>query len=53
MQVIKLITRGTVEEKIDALIARKAQLADDVIRADDPSLVKQFTVEELEELLEE
>ena len=51
VQVIKLITRGTVEEKIDALIARKAQLADDVIRADDPSLVKQFTVEELEELL--
>ncbi len=53
VQVIKLITRGTVEEKIDALIARKAQLADDVIRADDPSLVKQFTVEELQELLEE
>jgi len=53
VQVIKLITRGTVEEKIDALIARKAQLADDVIRADDPSLVKQFTVEELEELLAE
>ena len=51
VQVIKLITRGTVEEKIDALIARKAQLADDVIRADDPSLVKQFTVEELQELL--
>ncbi len=40
-----------IEEKIDALIARKAQLADDVIRADDPSLVKQFTVEELQELL--
>jgi SNF2 family DNA or RNA helicase len=51
VQVIKLITRGTVEEKIDALIARKAQLAEDVIRADDPSLVKQFTVEELQELL--
>jgi superfamily II DNA or RNA helicase len=51
VQVIKLITRGTVEEKIDALIARKAQLADDVIRADDPSLVKQFTLEELQELL--
>ncbi|HSY52182.1 MAG TPA: DEAD/DEAH box helicase [Thermoanaerobaculia bacterium] len=51
VQVLKLITRGTVEEKIDALIARKAQLADDVIRADDPSLVKQFTVEELQELL--
>jgi superfamily II DNA or RNA helicase len=53
VQVIKLITRGTVEEKIDELIARKASLAEDVIRADDPSLVKQFTVEELEELLGE
>lgn len=51
VQVIKLITRGTVEEKIDALIARKAQLAEDVVRADDPSLVKQFTMEELQELL--
>jgi SNF2 family DNA or RNA helicase len=53
VQVLKLITRGTVEEKIDDLIARKAQLADDVIRADDPSLVKQFTVDELQELLAE
>lgn len=51
VQVLKLITRNSVEEKIDALIASKAQLADDVIRADDPSLVKQFTVEELQELL--
>jgi superfamily II DNA or RNA helicase len=53
VQVLKLITRGTVEEKIDDLIARKAQLADDVIRADDPSLVKQFRVDELQELLAE
>ena len=47
VQVLKLITRGSVEEKIDALIQRKAQLAEDVISTDDPSLVKQFTVEEL------
>ncbi len=52
VQVIKLITRGTVEEKIDDLIARKARLATELIRPDDPTLVKQFTVEELEELLE-
>jgi superfamily II DNA or RNA helicase len=51
VQVIKLITRGTIEEKIDALIASKGMLASDVIRADDPSLVKQFTKDELEELL--
>lgn len=51
VQVIKLITRGTVEQKIDELIARKDALARDVIRPDDPSLVKQFTREELAELL--
>jgi len=53
VQVIKLITRGTVEEKIDELIARKARLATELIREDDPALVKQFSVEELEELLSE
>jgi SNF2 family DNA or RNA helicase len=53
VQVIKLITRHTVEEKIDELIARKARLATELIQTDDPSLVKQFTVEELEELLGE
>jgi len=53
VQVIKLITRGTVEEKIDELITRKARLATEMIAEDDPSLVKQFTVEELEELLSE
>lgn len=52
VQVIKLITRGTIEEKIDALIERKAALASDIIRPDDPSLVKQFTKDELEELLD-
>jgi SNF2 family DNA or RNA helicase len=51
VQVLKLITRGTIEEKIDELIARKGALAADVIRPDDPSLVKQFTREELEDLL--
>jgi superfamily II DNA or RNA helicase len=51
VQVIKLITRNTIEEKIDALIARKAALATDLISPDDPSLVKQFTREELDDLL--
>lgn len=53
VQVIKLITRGTVEEKIDELIARKARLATEMIEADDPSLVKQFSREELVDLLGE
>lgn len=51
VQVIKLITRNSIEEKIDALIARKGALADEVVRTDDPSLVKQFSRDELEELL--
>ncbi|HKR63274.1 MAG TPA: DEAD/DEAH box helicase [Thermoanaerobaculia bacterium] len=51
VQVLKLITRGTIEEKIDALIARKGALASDLVRPDDPSLVKQFSRDELEELL--
>lgn len=52
VQVIKLITRGTIEEKIDALIESKAALANDVIRPDDPTLVKQFSKEELADLLD-
>ncbi|HEX8153009.1 MAG TPA: DEAD/DEAH box helicase, partial [Thermoanaerobaculia bacterium] len=51
VQVIKLITRNTVEEKIDELIERKAALASDIIRPDDPSLVKQFSADELDALL--
>ncbi len=53
VQVIKLITRDSVEEKIDLLIERKARLAGDIILPDDPSLVKQFTAAELEDLLGE
>jgi SNF2 family DNA or RNA helicase len=53
VQVIKLITRNTIEEKIDALIASKAALATELIRPDDPSLVKQFTRDELDHLLAE
>lgn len=52
VQVIKLITRNTIEEKIDALIASKAALARDLVQADDPTAVKMFSREELEELLE-
>jgi superfamily II DNA or RNA helicase len=51
VQVIKLITRHTLEEKIDALVESKAALAHDLIQTDDPALVKQFTPEELDQLL--
>lgn len=53
VQVLKLITRNTIEEKIDALITRKGLLATELVRPDDPSLVKQFTRDELDELLSE
>jgi SNF2 family DNA or RNA helicase len=53
VQVIKLITRNTIEEKIDALITRKGLLAADLVRADDPSLVKTFSRAELDDLLSE
>jgi superfamily II DNA or RNA helicase len=51
VQVLKLITRGTLEEKIDRMIEAKARLASDVVQTDDPTLVKQFTTDELAELL--
>jgi len=51
VQVLKLITRNTLEEKIDALVESKAALARDLVETDDPSLVKQFTPEELDQLL--
>jgi superfamily II DNA or RNA helicase len=52
VQVLRLITRNTLEEKIDAIIRRKHALASDLVREDDPTLAKQFTREELRELLE-
>ncbi|MFZ2491478.1 MAG: DEAD/DEAH box helicase [Thermoanaerobaculia bacterium] len=51
VQVIKLITRGTIEEKIDRMIEAKARLASGVIHEDDPTLEKQFSVEEIDEML--
>ena len=39
--------------RIDALIESKAALATELIRPDDPSLVKQFSRDELDELLAE
>lgn len=51
VQVIKLITRGTLEEKIDRLIEQKSRVANSAVATDDPTLVKQFTPAELDELL--
>jgi len=44
----KLITRGTVEEKIIALQKKKKELADLIIGAGDESIAKELTKEDLE-----
>lgn len=51
VQVFKLVTEGTLEEKIAAIIAKKRELQDSVIKEDDPGLLKTFTKQELVELL--
>ncbi|HUP43228.1 MAG TPA: DEAD/DEAH box helicase, partial [Thermoanaerobaculia bacterium] len=51
VQVFKLVTEGTLEEKIHAIIERKRRLAESIVQEDDPSLAKLFTREELVELL--
>lgn len=52
VQVFKLVTKGTFEERIDAMIMRKGKLMEDVVGVDDQHLIKTFTRSELIELLE-
>ncbi len=52
VQVFKLVTKGTFEEKIDAMIVRKGQLMEDVVGVDDHNALKTFSRNELIELLE-
>ncbi len=51
VQVFKLITDRTLEEKIDTIISRKKQLMDSVVKQDDKSLLKHFSREDLIELM--
>jgi SNF2 family DNA or RNA helicase len=51
VQVFKLITVGTLEEKINQLIARKKDLASEMIRKDDAAIIKRLSREELLDLL--
>jgi superfamily II DNA or RNA helicase len=51
VQVLKLITKGTLEERIDELIEKKTLLAGELVPENDPHLARQFTREELKELL--
>lgn len=51
VQVFKLVTEGTLEEKIAAIIERKRRIAASIVQEDDPHLAKIFTREELLEML--
>ena len=50
-QVFKLVTEGTLEEKIAAIIEKKRNLMDSVVKEDDPGLLKTFTRAQLIEML--
>ncbi|MCL4557083.1 MAG: DEAD/DEAH box helicase [Deltaproteobacteria bacterium] len=50
VQIFKLITRGTLEEKIDSMIRRKSSLMNSIVESDD-ALLKRFSREDLMELL--
>ncbi len=51
VQVFKLVTEGTLEEKISAIIERKRNLMDSIVKEDDPGLLKTFSRDELIEML--
>ncbi len=51
VQVIKLVTLGTLEEKIHALIEGKKALARDILSQDDASVLKRLSREDLAGLL--
>ncbi|MDY6970980.1 MAG: DEAD/DEAH box helicase [Thermodesulfobacteriota bacterium] len=51
VQVFKLVTEGTLEEKISAIIEKKRDLMDSVIKENDPGILKTFSRKELIGLL--
>ncbi|MFL6234831.1 MAG: DEAD/DEAH box helicase [Thermoanaerobaculia bacterium] len=51
VQVFKLVTEGTLEEKIAALIEKKRQVMASVVQEDSPELAKIFTRDELLDML--
>ncbi len=53
VQVFKLVTKGTFEERIDALISKKAMLLEEVVSTDDHRFMKQFSRDELIQLLQD
>lgn len=53
VQVFKLVTKGTFEEKIDDLITKKSKLMEEVVEIDDHRIIKQFDRQELIALLQD
>jgi superfamily II DNA or RNA helicase len=51
VQVFKLVTEHTLEEKIDSIITRKRRLMESVVRQDDKGVLKHFSREDLIELM--
>lgn len=51
VQVFKLVTLGTLEERIDEMITRKGKLMEEVVGVDDHRFMKAFDRQELIELL--
>lgn len=52
VQVFKLVTLDTFEEKIDKMIAKKASLMEEVVGIDDHQIVKQFSRDDIIQLLQ-
>jgi SNF2 family DNA or RNA helicase len=50
VQVFKLVTKNTIEEKIDQIIFNKGQMMEDVVKVDDHQIIKQFDRKEIMEL---
>ena len=53
VQVFKLITVGTLEEKINRIISKKRDLASHLVKKDDTAIIKKLSREELLDLLSE
>lgn len=51
VQVFKLITENTLEEKIDRIISKKRRLMESVVKQDDKSVLKHFSRQDLIELI--
>ena len=47
VQIFKLVTKGTLEEKISAIIERKRRMLSEFVQTDDPDMVKILSKEDL------